>query len=604
MIKKNYKYLAGRASALVLAAILTAMPLQAADTGTVSKLAAAENQSEDKAADEAAKKTEIKAEGGAEEKTEIKAEDGAEEKTEIKAEGGAEDAAKAAKTTDKEENDAESSDTPDGSPLEFKYIYTKDGIEDLPAERAANLKQAIQTNAVSSWPEGPAVGAAGAIVMDADSGEVLYGKNIYMHLYPASITKVLTGLLAYENLSPSDKITFSENAVFGIERGSSNIGMDVGETITVDQALYGLMVASANEVAVALGERVSGTESDFVSLMNARAWELGCRNTNFVTTNGLHDQNHYTCAFDMALIAREAFRHPQLVEYMSQANYEFKSTDTQPDDFWIGNTNSFLNGVFSCDGVIGGKTGYTDQARETLVTFAERDGKRLICVIMREEPPYQYYDTIDLLNYAFDNFQQVSIAENETDYTMQDSRFLYFGSDIFGKGTPPISIAEDALLMLPNDASFSDLSSEIEPFADGTAEAAQDGSRILGVIHYHYNGYELGTANVLFKKVSAEGEEVHGIRAMLFGLVHTGAQGSIYLNILLLIPIVLAAAFLLCVLFWIRSYFVELDRQRKKRTRRRNGRSAETPPSGSRNGRNAENRNRSHSLSQNNAEGR
>jgi len=538
--------------------------------------------------------------------------------------------------------------SPYDSPLEFKYIYTKEGVEDLPAERAANKAQPPQTNIDPAWPQGPSIGAAGAVVMDADSGEVLYAKNMYMHLYPASITKVMTALLAYENLRPTDKITFSENAVFGIERGSSNIGMDVDESITVEEALYGLMVASANEVAVALGERVSGSETAFVNLMNLRAEELGCRNTHFVTTNGLHDKDHYTCAYDMALIAREAYRHPDLIEYMSQTNYHFEASDGQPDDFWIGNTNSFLNGVITCDDVAGGKTGYTDEARETLVTFAERDGKRLICVIMREEPPYQYYETIDLLDYAYDNFDEFRVAREENRFTMQDSAFLSFGTDIFGNSRPPFTIDSSAVLMLPKNASFRDLTASIIPFTyEGTAETAsaeatddtsqddpgaaadtagenpedpshtaKDGTRILGRIQYKYHEYDLGTVDVLFdpsvNTVEAETgtasseaadtgtssnaastaaasetadvnlpkgssraagspavpEEVHGIRSLFFALVHTGAHGSIYLNILLFVPLLLAAAFLLCVIFWIRSYFAELKRRRSRKRRR------------------------------------
>lgn len=517
---------------------------------------------------------------------------------------------------------------PDAPRKEFTPIYTKDGIEDLPAERKANLKAPAQTNADKAWPqEKDGVGAAGAIVMDADSGEVLYGKDIYMHLYPASITKVMTALLAYENLRPTDSITFSENAVFGIERGSSNIGMDVGESITVDQALYGLMVASANEVAVALGERVSGSEADFVSLMNERAAQLGCRDTHFVTTNGLHDSEHYTCAYDMALIAREAWRHPDLIEYMSQTNYHFEASDTQPDDFWIGNTNNFLSGVFNYDGIIGGKTGYTDEARETLVTFAERDGVRLICVIMREEPPYQYYDTIQLLDYAFENFRKVRIAEEETRFTMRGRDFLSKGPDIFGSSAPAYAIDEGASLLLPNDTAFSELSASIEPFTytqnsgivdnlvdnsedsgagisgtsaaeeagsasggasvDSGGQTAADGRRILGVVRYRFHDYDLASADVLFTPAArqAEGsgspgslqegegapaasEEVHGIRALAFGLVHTGAHGSIFLNILLLVPLLLAASFLLCFFFWVHSYFTELKRHRKRKARR------------------------------------
>ncbi len=533
---------------------------------------------------------------------------------------------------------------------DYKILTTADGLEDYYGEMLYNQEQTIQTNEVASWPKGPAISAAAAVVMDADSGVILYSKNQDMRLYPASITKVLTALLAYENLRLSDKITFSEEAIFGIESGSSNIGMDVGEAITVDEALYGLLVASANEVANALGEKVSGSESAFVDLMNKRAVELGCTNSHFVTTNGLHDKEHYSTAHDMAMIAREVYSHPKLVDYFCQSNYEFKATDTQPDDFWLGNTNDFLNGAIPCEDVLGGKTGYTDEARETLVTFAERDGRHLICVIMRDEPPYQYYDTIDLLDYGFKNFKNIKVAEKEDRFTMKPADFLSSGNDIFGRSEPFYTIPDKTLLTIPKKASFRDLTARIEPAtaaaAEGekpsgtaaagtdakdaadseetaseasTASAAPDSvsdasgqesqasggseNRILGSIHYAFNNYELRTVDVLFtpdiadagvaatETASAGGtgtvasdltpgesgrtargqavpEEVHGIRAFLFHFVHTGAHGSIYLNILLLIPILLAVSFLLCVFFFASSYFDEMDRQRRLKTRR------------------------------------
>lgn len=531
-------------------------------------------------------------------------------------------------------------------------IFSSDGLEDYNAEIAYNKKQPVQTNQIEGWPKGPVIGAAGAVVMDADSGAILYGKNVDKRLYPASITKVLTALLAYENLRPSDKITFSENAVFGIEAGSSNIGMDVGETITMEEALYGLLIASANEVAVALGEKVSGSESEFADLMNKRAKELGCQNSHFVNPNGLPDPDHYTSARDMALIAREVYKHPDLVHYMSQMNYHFEQSSKQPDDFWVLNTNDFLTGEVKCDDIVGGKTGYTDQARETLVSFAERDGVRLICVIMREEPPYQYYDTIDLLDYAFKNFKTIRVAEEEKRFSMQSPDFLAKGPDIFGITASPCRIPEDTSLMIPKKASFADLTAQITPFTyevpaatdsaaasenespESDAPAAstpgedpshllEDGTRILGVIQYKYRDYDIGTANVLFRpsqkavfstKTTAgadtasdtastgataapeestassgspfEGgsdsvtEEIHGIRSLLFGIAHTGAHGSIYLNILLILPLVLALAFLLCVIFFIRSIIEERKRQSRRR-RRRAGTNQGSGPAGS-----------------------
>ena len=562
-------------------------------------------------------------------------------------------------------------------------IYNADGLEDYMAEREKRKSEPIQTNSTAGWPEGPRVGAAGAVIMDADSGEILYGKNIYKHLYPASITKLMTALLAYENLDLADHITFSENAVYGIESGSSNIGMDVGQSITVEEALYGLLIASANEVAIALGEKVSGSEKDFADLMNERARQLGCENTNFVTLNGLHDRNHYTCAYDMALIARQVYQHTDLIRYMSDYNYHFVKSEKQPDDFWISNTNDFLTGEMEYDGIVGGKTGYTDQARETLVTFAEREDVHLICVIMKEEPPYEYYDTIDLLNYAFDNFTKVNIRESERKYTLSSPDFLSFGPDIFGKSEPAYRIEETSSLMIPKKASFSDLDSEIIPLTyetasgqdSGTASTGsaeeqavdkpdqqteeetdkqteaqtdtrtdsstglsgsslpeinrKDGSRLLGQIHYSYHGYDLTTADVLFLPVqkklfprktsltadnSGEGsssglessslenagllqeedttdgdgtetvkqdesteetntvnaiqEEIHGIRAFFFNTVHTGAHGSIYINILVVLPLLLIVSFFLCVFFFINSYFARLKRMRMRKTRR------------------------------------
>lgn len=578
-------------------------------------------------------------------------------------------------------------------------IYNADGLEDYMAEREKRKSEPIQTNSTAGWPEGPRVGAAGAVIMDADSGEILYGKNIYKHLYPASITKLMTALLAYENLDLADHITFSENAVYGIESGSSNIGMDVGQSITVEEALYGLLIASANEVAIALGEKVSGSEKDFADLMNERARQLGCENTNFVTLNGLHDRNHYTCAYDMALIARQVYQHTDLIRYMSDYNYHFVKSEKQPDDFWISNTNDFLTGEMEYDGIVGGKTGYTDQARETLVTFAEREDVHLICVIIKEEPPYEYYDTIDLLNYAFDNFTKVNIKESERKYTLSSPDFLSFGPDIFGKSEPAYRIEETSSLMIPKKASFSDLDSEIIPLtyetasgqdsgtastgsaeeqavdkpdqqteeetdkqtedqtdkkaedkADKQTEAQagtrtdsstglsgsslpeinrKDGSRLLGQIRYSYHGYDLTTADVLFLPVqkklfprktsltadnSGEGsssglessslenagllqeedttegdgtetvkqdesteetntvnaiqEEIHGIRAFFFNTVHTGAHGSIYINILVVLPLLLIVSFFLCVFFFINSYFARLKRMRMRKTRR------------------------------------
>ena len=178
---------------------------------------------------------------------------------------------------------------------------------DYQAEALLRKELPIQTNDISGWPQGPDITAQAAIVMEANTGTILYAKNIHEELYPASTTKIMTCLLAVENAGLSDIITFSDEAVFSVPKGGSNIGMDVGQSITLEQALYGIMVGSANEVANAVGEHVGGSISSFVRLMNERARELGCTNTHFANTNGLQADDHYTSAYDLALISRAFF---------------------------------------------------------------------------------------------------------------------------------------------------------------------------------------------------------------------------------------------------------------------------------------------------------
>ena len=182
---------------------------------------------------------------------------------------------------------------------------------DYYAEAEERKSEEIQSNSIAGWPQGPAIGAEGAILMEADSGTVLYAKNIHEHLYPASITKLLTGLLAYEKLSMDDMVEFSETAVFS---GSSSIGIDPGEALTVEQSLYALMVASANEVAAGLAEKMGGSLDKFPDMMNSRAESLGCTDSHFTNPHGLFNEEHYTSAYDMALIAREYFSHEELAK--------------------------------------------------------------------------------------------------------------------------------------------------------------------------------------------------------------------------------------------------------------------------------------------------
>ena len=165
----------------------------------------------------------------------------------------------------------------------------------------------IQSNEIENWPDGPIVGAQGAILMEANTGTILYEKNIHEKLYPASTTKIMTCLLAIENCSLDEMVTFSADAVFGIEPGSSNAGIDVGEQISMEECLYIILMYSANEVTAGVGEHIAGSMDAFIDMMNQRAKELGCLNTHFNNSNGLPDEEHYTTPYDLALIAKEFY---------------------------------------------------------------------------------------------------------------------------------------------------------------------------------------------------------------------------------------------------------------------------------------------------------
>lgn len=333
---------------------------------------------------------------------------------------------------------------------------------DYMTEMEARKSLPVQTNEIPGWPQGPAVGAKSAILMDAQTGTILYAKGIDERHYPASTTKIMTCLLAIENCDLDEMVTFSHEAVFSIEPGSSNIGMDEGESITMNQALHGILILSANEVANAVGEHVAGDAQSFVDMMNAKAEELGCTNTHFMNAHGLHDENHYTTARDLATIAREFFSHDVLANISGMTYCTFEATETQPDSFSLATKNQLVEGKeYEYEWLVGSKTGYTSQSRQTLVSCAKKDGMELICVVFVEESPYQFTDTIALFDYGFQNFQKVKISDHETGYTMSNTGFLESGSDIFGNSEPFISLAEDPYVIIPNSASFEDLTSSL-----------------------------------------------------------------------------------------------------------------------------------------------
>ena len=323
--------------------------------------------------------------------------------------------------TDTAEENAAAEDEESSLLIPGTYIVTEEGIEDVNAEAEIRLTIPPESNSYgysggsaegwAPWPEGPYVSAEAAVVMEASTGTVLYAKNMHEKLYPASTTKLLTTLIAYEELPEDAVITVSPSAVDSVPWDGSNIGLDAGEYLGLEDMIYGVMVASANEGANALGEAVSGSAEAFAARMNEYAASLGCTDTHFVTASGLHEDDHYTSAYDLALIGRRYFSHELLTSAAGAANYHIPPSAGQPDDILISSTNWFSTGKAVCTGFIGGKTGYTDHARSCLVTCAEKNGVRLICAVLREETPSQYNDTAALIDYGFDAFRVMHLSD-------------------------------------------------------------------------------------------------------------------------------------------------------------------------------------------------
>ena len=279
-------------------------------------------------------------------------------------------------------------------------------------EKERDCSIPVASNGWKNWPEGPQTNGGAGIVMDAETGTILYAKNIDGKAYPASITKVLTLLLALENGKPDDIITVSEDAVYSVEYGYAHVGLEPGEEVRLEDMLYAVMLASANEAAYAVGENIGDGYESFLDQMNNRCKELGGKNSHFNNTNGMEDPQHYTTARDMALITRELLmNHPEFEEICQTLQYTIPGTNiTDETRTFQQNHKMFYewNPHYNED-VIAGKTGYTDVAKNTLITCAEKDGTKLVCVVLKTHGTNVYQDTQALLDYGFDNFSKVKL---------------------------------------------------------------------------------------------------------------------------------------------------------------------------------------------------
>ncbi len=352
--------------------------------------------------------------------------------------------------------------------------------------------------AAETWPSNVSIEADGGILIDADSGTVLYGKNIHETYYPASITKILTAYVILKHCDLDDIVTFTHSAVNTLEPGSSILGARVGDKLSVRDCLYALLLQSANEVANALAEHCSGSVEEFAGLMNQEAQALGCVDSNFANPSGLNNEDHYTSAHDMALIAKTAFSDPAFLEIGQTLYYDVPAGQLQqyPDGwrYYMHHRMMKKNDSLYYSGIITGKTGYTSLAGNTLVTCAERDGLKLITVVLNGHQTH-YSDTKTLLDFGFENFKSVLIADEDSTYQKIENDLAISGMS-FGD-TVKISVDTDSAITLPINGDFADVTSTLDYQMDGSAPEGA-----LARIDYMYGERVVGQAYLEASAVS------------------------------------------------------------------------------------------------------
>lgn len=387
-----------------------------------------------------------------------------------------------------------------------KYKKKRAGVFALAFVLSAVCALSIRPAAVKAdeyWPEGPETASPSIIVMEVNTGTVLYEKNSHEQHYPASITKIMTTLLALENSSMDEVVTFSDDSINKTE--GSGISRDYGEQQTMEQCLYAVMLESANECAYAVAEHVGtqlgGDYNTFIDLMNERAEELGCTDTHFHNANGLPDEEHWTSAYDMALIACEAYKNETFRSITGTGSYTIPPTNKHDVETPLHNHHKMLypNGTakYLYDYCTGGKTGYTTAANNTLVTYAEKDGMTLVCVIMNTDSPNHWTDTRTLLDYYFDNFQIFNISENETsiaDNEMKDTGLLNNNESF-------VTLDTDAYIILPKTASFSDAVFE--------RDTAQVDDATIATLKYTYADHNVGSVEIVTTGAKVEMPQFH-----------------------------------------------------------------------------------------------
>ena len=335
--------------------------------------------------------------------------------------------------------------------------------------------------------------SSACLLMEESTGKILYSKNANSIMYPASTTKIMTAILTLEKCNLSDTAVVSHNAVFSIPSGYSTASLVEGEVLTIEQLLNVLLIPSANDAAVVLAEHIAGSVEAFSDMMNSKAVELGCLNTHFVNPNGIHNENHYSTAYDLALIGKYAMQFPTFKEISSKTRYTLPITNAySKEDRIFNTTNDLIKPNYSSSPTnyyykyaTGGKTGYTDPAGQCIVATATKDNVSLIAVTLHgdfteDNLSQRALDCKALFEYGFNNFSMVSIAKKgDVASNMKVSNATKDSSSL------DLLYSDDIYAFVPNGFDTSSVTPNIK-LSSTFAPIAQD--TILGTISYDIDG--------------------------------------------------------------------------------------------------------------------
>lgn len=356
------------------------------------------------------------------------------------------------------------------------------------------------------------------LLMDAKTGEILYSKNAYDKMYPASTTKLMTAILTLEKCKLSDIATVSHNAIYSIPVGYSHANLREGEKLTIEQLLNVLLIPSANDAAIVLAEHIAGSEEDFAKLMNQKAKELGCLATNFVNPNGIHNKKHVSTAYDLALIGRYAMKFSDIMRIAMVKQYTLPTTNKYDKTDRIFNaTNALINNESLNKNyypyATGLKTGYTDSAGSCIVSTAKKGDIELIAVILKSDSiDARYEDCKNLFNYGFENYSYTTLnSSNEIVKTIEISNGT--------KETKNLNVAvkDEITILLKSKIDKTSIEPTIEINSDLKAPISENS--VVGKISYIIDGKVYSSDLVAYDSVIPSSFEVIVFRLLLVFLI-------------------------------------------------------------------------------------